>query len=301
MMFVCCHPALPGEGQIALILKTLCGFSVGEIARAFLTNEETVTKRLYRAREYFRTQQVKFEIPSPSELSQRLVNVLTSIYLLFNEGYHSTHHDNIRDHLVEESLRLCKMITDSAQTRTPESLALMALLCFHAARIKSIRDEQGNLILLKKQNRNVWNADLIETGIQYLSAASYGENMSAFHLEAAIAYEHCAAKTFSSTNWRRIHHLYSLLEKIKPNALTTLHKSIVTAELYGAQAGLDELSAISDEVLNNYYLYHSVVGDFYERLGNAEQAKLHLEKALELTTSKVNQQLLKSKLIDLHR
>ncbi len=298
MMFVCCHPAVAEEGQIALILKTLCGFSVAEIAKSFLTNEETISKRLYRAREQFRQQDVQFEMPQPIDLPPRLDNVLTAIYLLFNEGYNSTGHDLvIREDLVEESLRLAYMLSNHPLTRTPNTCALLALLCFHAARLYGRIDNQNHLLTLRHQDRSTWNIQLIEQGRLFLDRASQGAFISPYHIEAAIAYEHCIAAHFAATNWKRILELYDLLYQLKPNAMVGLNRAIVIAELEGARAGLLSVDGLPDiDTLENYYLLPAIRAEFLARLGDKDGAKRNLEKALTLTTSPAEKGLLKQKI-----
>ena len=194
MMFACCHPSIPEESQIAIILKTLCGFSISEIAQAFLTNEETISKRLYRAKERFRELKLSFQLPSEYELKQRTEIVHMVIYLLFNEGYHSSGSDSIiREDLIEESLRLGNMIFQNELVNSPETEALLALMCFHTARLGGRTDANGILLQLKDQDRSLWNQELIEQGRKFLNLASRGENLSAFHIEATIAYEYTIA------------------------------------------------------------------------------------------------------------
>ncbi len=303
MMFVCCHPAIPEEGQVALILKTLCGFSVAEIAKSFLTNEETITKRLYRARQVFRDEKVAFAFPTRTEMQQRLSNVLTAVYLIFTEGYQSTHHDSVvREDLVEESLRLGKMITEHALTSTPESNALMALLCFQTARLAARTDHAGNLLPLKDQDRTRWNQELIEQGNRFLNLASVGDTISTYHLQAAIAQEHCAARYYGDTNWERILHWYDWLLEIKPDGLIALNRLIAFAEVHGAQAALDELMHHPDrEKLARYYLYPSVLGEWHMQLGHEAEARHYLEMAINATTSPAEKHLLQTKLNRLSR
>jgi len=303
MMFVCCHPAIPEEGQVALILKTLCGFSVAEIAKPFLTNEETITKRLYRARQVFREEQVAFGFPTHTEMQQRLTNVLTAVYLIFTEGYQSTDHDSVvREDLIEESLRLGKMITEHTLTSTSESNALMALLCFQTARLAARVDHAGHLLPLKEQDRSLWNRELIDQGNYYLNMASVGETISAYHLQAAIAQEHCAASRYEETNWKRILHWYNWLLEIKPDGLIALNRLIAFAEVHGAQAALDELMHHPDrEKLARYYLYPAVLGEWHLQLGNKTEARLYLEMAINATTSPAEKHLLQSKLNHLSR
>ena len=298
MMFVCCHPTVPEDGQVALILKTLCGFSVAEIAKAFLTTEETITKRLYRAREQFRKENVRFEIPQSLDLPARLESVLTAIYLLFNEGYNSSSHDLIiREDLVEESLRLNYLLINHPATCQPKTLALMALLCFHAARLHSRIDEQQRLLTLRKQDRTKWNRALIEQGNAFLNRACLGEELSPYHLEAAIVYEHCSAIDFDATNWKRILELYNLLFQLKPNAMVALNRAVIIAELEGAASGLSALEKIQDlDILKNYYLLPAVRGEFHFKSGNKIEAEKNWELALSLTSSHAEKELLQEKI-----
>lgn len=298
MMFVCCHPSLPEEGQVALILKTLCGFSVAEIAKAFLTSEETITKRLYRAREQFRNENIRFELPPSADLPTRLESVLSAIYLVFNEGYNSSSHDLIiREDLVEESLRLTHFLISNKMTCQPNALALMALLCFHAARLHSRVDGQKRLLTLRHQDRSKWSKDLIEQGKFFLNQACEGDVASTYHVEAAIVYEHCIAPDFASTNWNKILDLYNLLFQIKPNAMVALNRAVIIAELNGPAAGLAALEIIENlDAINNYYLLPAVRGEFHFNANNKKEALRNWELAITLTSSQAEKELLREKI-----
>lgn len=298
MMFVCCHPSLPEESQVALILKTLCGFSVAEIARAFLTADETITKRLYRARQQFREEKIAFAIPGPNDLTARLENVLTAIYLIFNEGYNSTHHALlIREDFVEESLRLMNMIIQHPITKRPESLALTALICFQASRLYGRVDEEGNLIVLKNQDRSKWNYNLVKQGNVFLSEASGGNEVSSYHIEAAIAYEHCIAESYVQTDWKQILALYDILYQMKPAGVVALNRLIAYAEVYGVHKALEALLTLKDDdVLKDYYLYYATLGDWHAQVGNKDEAKECFGKALQRTQSTGEQKLLLQKM-----
>ncbi|NOT74007.1 MAG: sigma-70 family RNA polymerase sigma factor [Cyclobacteriaceae bacterium] len=298
MMFVCCHPMVAEEGQVALILKTLGGFSVAEIAKAFLTSEETITKRLYRARQQFRTEKVAFALPKPSELKERLNNVLTAIYLIFNEGYNSSYHDSlIREDLVEESLRLGKMLVDHPLTRQPESLAMLALFCFQSSRLYGRVDETGQLVQLKDQDRKKWDQEMIRQGIFYLQNASSGDQVSAYHFEAAIAHEHCIAPSYQETAWDKILTQYNWLFEMRPDPLIALNRLVIYAEVHGPGKALKELQKLPDkDLLKNYYLYPAVMGEWNAQLGNHAEAKSYLEQAIKLTHSPSEKQLLQSKI-----
>src|SRR6478609_6639734 len=188
MIFACCHPSIPYESQIALTLKTLCGLSANEIAHGFLTTEDTISKRLYRAKEKIRSENIELEAPTKGLLSQRLDAVLHTLYLLFNEGYNSSHPELlVRQDLCAEAIRLCILLTQHSRTNLPKVKALLALMCFQASRLDARLSDDGSIILLKHQNRELWNKDLIARGQDSLTAAADGEELSEYHLEAAIA------------------------------------------------------------------------------------------------------------------
>jgi RNA polymerase sigma factor (sigma-70 family) len=301
MMFICCHPSIAEDAQVALILKTLCGFSIAEIAKAFLTNEETITKRLYRARQQFRDEKIIFALPGNKELNARLSNVLVAIYLIFNEGYNSTHHHSlVREDLVEESLRFGKMLVEHPVTRQPESMALLALLCLQSARVAGRTDSLGNLLQLHKQDRSSWDQELIEQGRIYLRGASQGNAVSSFHFEAAFAYEHCIAKNFDETNWNQILQLYDWLYQIKPGPLIALNRLIVFGEVHGAVSALEESQKLKDqEILRSYYLYPAALGVWYAASQQKEKAKTQFQHAIHLTHSNVEKTLLEKKITEL--
>jgi RNA polymerase sigma factor (sigma-70 family) len=301
MMFVCCHPGIPEEAQVALILKTLCGFSVAEIAKAFLSNEENITKRLYRARQHFRENKVHFELPPVHALEARLENVHTAIYLLFNEGYSATHHEQlIRDDLVEEALRLGNMLIRNPVTRQPESLALLALMCFQAARLYGRVDEHGNLKLLKDQDRTKWNQELILQGQVFLNQSSGGAKISSYHLEAAIAHEHCSAKSYRETNWKKILQFYDWLLQVKADAIVSLNRLIAYAEVHGVKAALPEMEKLqADPALKDYYLLYATLGDWNAQSGNKEVATKLLHIAATLTQTPAEKKFLHGKIAEL--
>ena len=298
MMFACCHPRISEENQITLILKTLCGFSTAEIAKAFLIPEDTVSKRLYRTKEFFRTEKVKLEIPSVEELQSRLEAVLNSIYLLFNEGYSSTNAEQlIRKDLIDEAMMLCKLLTENTHTQLPETFALMALMCFHSSRTESRLTDDGEIILLPKQDRSKWNSNLIQKGNEYMNMAAFGNSVSSYHLEAAIAFEHCTAASFGQTNWKRILELYEWLCKIASSPISELNKAVAVMQVHGAAAALNTLENISDQKrLTGFYLYQSLLGEIHLQLGELAKAKEYYEKALSLSQSAKEKKMLKEKI-----
>lgn len=301
MMFACCHPKIPRENQITLILKTLCGFSTVEIARAFLIPEDTVSKRLYRTKEFFRQQKIKLTIPSVKELKQRTDVILNAIYLLFNEGYHATQAEYlIRKDLMNEAMLLCQMLTENKNTRQPEAFALMALMCFHSSRNESRLSPEGEIILLTKQDRSRWDRELITKGNEYMNMAAYGDTLSAYHLEAAIAFEHCTAKNFESTNWPQILTYYNWLCSIAPSFFTEINRAVAIMQVNGPEAALSKLQQIAqNSKTDKFYLYHAVLGEIYTKLHNHNAAKDNFEKAIKLTRSVPEQRVLKEKMYKL--
>jgi RNA polymerase sigma factor (sigma-70 family) len=303
MMFACCHPQISEENQIILILKTLCGFSTAEIAKAFLFLEETVTKRLYRTRNFFREQKIKPEFPDPALIRDRTAAVLKTIYLIFNEGYNATHHSKlIREDLLHQAMYLCKLLAGNRMTSLPEVNAAMALMCFHSARINSRIDENGEIVLLAQQDRSKWNRRLIEEGNDYLDKAAFGETITSYHAEAAIAYEHCVAESFEQTNWNNILNYYNLLVAINPNSVVQLHRLTVIHKVYGADRTLEEIE--HSEYKKNWednYLYYAILGDVYAESLPA-LAKENYKKAAGLTKSDAEKKLLFKKIENLtHR
>jgi len=298
MMFVCCHPAVPEENQIALILKTLCGFSTAEIARAFLASEDTISKRLYRTKEIFRRSRIEFTLPSLDAIHERTSAVLNSIYLLFNEGYNSTDSDDlIRKDLMNEALLLCKMLTESAPTQLPETYALMALMCFQSSRTDSRLSPEGEIILLPDQDRSKWNFDLIALGNQFMEKAAFGDSASKYHLEAAIAFEHSTAPSFEQTNWKRIVELYDWLLSVAPSPIAELNRAVALMELEGPGAALTALQRITDRTkLEGFYLYHSLLGEMNARLARADEARNQFRLAQDLTKSETEKALLNEKI-----
>lgn len=297
MIFACCHPSIPYESQIALILKTLCGLSIGEIANSFLTGEETIAKRLYRAKERIREENISLEAPIPATLPGRLEAVLHSIYLLFNEGYHSSHPDNvIRHDLCAEAIRLCLLLTRNNLTHTPETDALMALMCFQASRADARTTSDGSIVLLKDQDRTRWSRPLIDKGKYYLERATEREQFSTYHLEAAIAGLHAVANSFAETDWKKIVQLYTLLEHAQPSAIVSLNKAIAIGYAESAAAGLAALRNIS--TLNHHYLYFAALGDFCLETGAADEARSHYLQAFDLAPSAAQKALLEKKLTD---
>ncbi|MGI8908492.1 MAG: RNA polymerase sigma factor [Candidatus Sumerlaeaceae bacterium] len=298
MMFVCCHPVVPSEAQIALALKTLCGFSVGEIARAFLTNEAAVAKRLTRAKQKIREARIPFEIPGAAELEDRLDTVLQTLYLLFNEGYKASIGDTlVREELCKEAIRMVSLLVEHPSGNQPRTHALLALMLFGTARLPSRTDADGNLLRLKEQDRTLWDASVIARGMYHLAMSASGNDLSVYHLEAAIAAAHCSALTYESTDWNHIVALYDMLTHLDDSVIVALNRAIAVAQMQGARSGLDALASIGNqEKLNAYYLYHAAKAEFEMQLQQTDSAAKHLRKALELTQIHSEQIFLRSRL-----
>jgi RNA polymerase sigma-70 factor (ECF subfamily) len=298
LIFVCCHPAIPQEAQIALALKTLCGFSAMEIAKAFLTTEAAINKRLTRARQSIRKLNIQFEIPEGSELSGRLDVVLKTLYLLFNEGYKVSAGDRlVREDLCSEAIRLTSMLADHSAVNRPETLALLALMLFNTARLCSRVDTAGNLLRLTEQDRSTWNQAMITRGMLCLSQSAAGEELTTYHLQAAIAALHCAATDYASTDWKQILSLYDQLVRLDDSPIVSLNRAVAVAEVYGPQAGIQAVEAIPKiGKLNSYYLLYAVLGEFELKLNDHRNAANHLRKALRLTNVKSERLLLAQKI-----
>lgn len=297
MIFACCHPALPAESQISLALKTLCGLSVGETANALLTTESTINKRLYRAKQKFRDGSITFQIPDENDLNQRLDNVFVSLYLLFNEGYYSAHHEEIiRIDLCFEAIRLLKEVIISFPDSN-KAKALLALMLFSVARFESRINEMDMLVILAKQNRNLWDKQLIAEGMHFLQEATQSNDVSVYHLQAGIAAEHCIAGDFQTTNWKSIYQQYRLLEKLDAHVMVTFNKTI--AKFYGIdkQEALSELLTLKSEPeLQRNRLYHASVGVFYQELNQPAKAVPYFETALKLSKSDSEKTLILEKM-----
>jgi len=299
MIFTCCHPVLTYEDQVALTLKTVSGFGVPEIARALLSGESAISKRLYRSRELIKTEQVEFAIPSGHALKERLEPVYTVLYLLFNEGYNSSKADElIRYDLCEEAMRLCKLLSEHRVGKVPATFALLSLMCFQASRFNSRMDDGNNIILLEHQDRAVWDKELIQVGMYYLNLSSSGSYLSVYHIESAIAAEHCLAPSFGETNWKRLLSLYDLLLKEKPGPAVQLNRAVILAQLYDVPSAIDAVLDIPGiiELRERHHIYSAVLGHLYAKAGNEPEARRHLQKALQLTTSLAEIKLLNEKL-----
>jgi RNA polymerase sigma-70 factor (ECF subfamily) len=298
MMFACCHPHLARENQLALTLKALCGFGNAEIARALLVGEETVKKRLQRATRDLIDHQIALDVPAADELARRLDGVHQVLYLLFNEGYSASEGETaIRVDLCEEAARLCHLLCSHPRFRTPAADALLALMLFHGARLESRLDPGGSVLLLEEQDRSTWDQGLIRRAQEFLARSAEGTVLSAFHLEAAIAYHHCAATSYAATDWPAIRRLYDALLTLQRSPVVLLNRAIVVAQIEGPQAGIRALDeAGRDPVLRRYHLFDATLGELYRRAGDAARAREHLEAARRKTTSPFDRELIDRRL-----
>jgi RNA polymerase sigma factor (sigma-70 family) len=293
LLFVCADPAIPPESQLVLALKALCGFSIEEIALRLFQGKDAINKRLQRARERLR-EHAEVQSIDP----ERVHGVLHMLYLLFNEGYSSAQPDRmIRRELCDEALRLALMLGEDPSGALAETDALVALMCFHAARFEARVDGMGGLLLLEQQDRSLWDRKLVQRGLAHLTRSSRGEKLSRYHVEAGIAVEHCLAPSYAETNWAEIVRLYEVLERIAPSPLNILHRAIALAEWKGADAGLASLEAFeAPSWLLGYYLWDATLGELHRKRGNREQAQAHTKRALAAAPTNPEKALLEERL-----
>jgi RNA polymerase sigma factor (sigma-70 family) len=294
LMFVCCHPKVPAEAQVALVLKTLCGFGVAEIARAFLTTDAAIAKRLTRAKQAIRDARIPFEIPAGEELERRLDGVLQSLYLLFNEGYKASSGEKlVRVEVCEEAIRLANLLAEHAAGNQPRTHALLALMLLNATRTPSRVDADGNLLRLQEQDRTRWDQAMIAQGMRHFAQSASGVEITEYHLQAGIAACHCAAKDYDSTDWQQILSLYDHLVEFDDSPVVALNRAIVIANIHGPRAGMDAVKAIEGkDKLESYYLLYAVLGEFESRLNDPLAAAGYFRKSLQLAETKSEQQFL---------
>ncbi|MBV8587108.1 MAG: sigma factor, ECF subfamily protein, partial [Verrucomicrobia bacterium] len=286
LMFICCHPDISLPSQIALALKTLCGLSPQEIAQAFLTTEVAIEKRLTRARQKIRELNLPFELPPGEELPARLDAVLQTIYLLFNEGYKaSTGSALVRADLSAEAVRLVNLLLQNPLTAHAKVHALLALLLFNSARFRARSDSAGNLLRLKDQDRRLWDKRLTQAGIFHLEQSAQGDEISSYHLQAAIAACHNTAADHESTDWERILFLYDRLTQLDNSPIILLNRAVALAQVQGPAAGLADLERVqSNPTLRAYYLFHAVLAELASQLGRFGAAAKHFQTALSLSS-----------------
>lgn len=292
MMFAVCHPAISPEAQIGLSLRILCGFGIEEIADAFLTNKETINKRLYRAKEKLRQAQIKIELPDSSEIDSRLETVLTTLYLLFNEGYYSvSQNKTLRKELCFEAMRLCYMLVESKDTNKPPVNALLSLMCFQASRFEARQTDSGEPILYQDQDTSLWDTDLIRRGEYFLNCSASGPKLSKYHLEAAIAYWHTHKKD-TPEKWENILQLYNQLLQLEYSPIAALNRTYALSKANGKEEAIIEAEKL--KLIDNHF-YFTLLGELYTDIDN-DKAKQNFQKALALAKTGTDKQTIQKKI-----
>jgi RNA polymerase sigma-70 factor (ECF subfamily) len=296
MVFSCCDPRLPEPAQVALVLHILCGFSVSEIAHAFLSTDAAIKKRLTRAKQALASSRRLFELDDRA-VRQRLDAVHRALYLLFNEGFHGACAETaVRVDLCHDAMRLAAWLLDHPASSTPATRALLALMCLHAARLPSRFDDAGNLHSLFEQERSRWDRALIAEGQRLMDEATTGDQLSEYHIEAAIAWAHCSAARPQDTNWQIIVSLYDILMTFQPSPVVALQRAIAVAELQGPDRGLEEIAAIAGrDRLAAYPFYEAALGELELRCGRATAARAHFESAMALARNPTERRFLEQR------
>jgi RNA polymerase sigma-70 factor (ECF subfamily) len=292
MLFAICHPGISTEAQIGLSLRILCGFGIDEIATAFLTNKETINKRLFRAKEKLRHKNVAIEFPPVSEINNRLEPVLTTLYLLFNEGYYSESQDAVlREDLCVEAMRLTRLLLEHEQTNLPQVNALLALMCFHASRFPARKNETGEIVLYQDQDESLWNQELIAQGSYHLNQAAQGDRISKYHLEATIAYWH-TKKDDSPEKWENILQLYNRLLQLEYSPIAALNRTFALSKTKGKEAAVREAEKL--QLTGNPY-YFVLLGELYTGF-NRDLAMTNFQKAQVLAKTQTDRQTIAKKI-----
>jgi RNA polymerase sigma-70 factor, ECF subfamily len=306
LIFTCCHPALPPEGQVALTLREVCGLTTEEIARAFLVTPATLAQRIVRAKAVIRDKAIPYQVPTPQELPDRLDAVLQVIYLVFNEGYSAAAGAEVtRAELTGEAIRLGRLLTElQPEPEVPkpeipeaEIRGLLALMLLQESRRAARTSPTGELILLENQDRSLWNREQIAEGLVLVEKALKSRRFGAYTLQAAIAAVHAEAESVAATDWRQIAAIYDQLVRIQPSPVVHLNRAVAIAMRDGPEAGLAHIDAVLEHgELANYYLAHSARADMYRRLGRTAEARSSYEKAMALTQQEPERQFLQERI-----
>ncbi len=292
MLFAVCNPAIASEAQIGLALRILCGFGIDEIAEAFLSNKETINKRLFRAKEKLRSGHIRLEMPPEQEIAPRLTNVLHVLYLLFSEGYYSkTQNGNLRKEFCVEALRLCLMLTAYEKTNLPVTNALVALMCFHASRFDARQSREDALILYEDQDENLWNMDLVSQGIHYLNLSAEGNEMTSYHIEARIAYWHCI-KEDTVKKWEEILGLYDQLLEVNYSPGVVLNRMYALYKAKGHKVALAETEKLQ---MDNSHFYFLLLGELH-RHADKEKAIENFQQAMQLARTQTEKEEIREKI-----
>ncbi len=301
LIFTCCHPSLAPEARVALTLREICGLTTEEIAKAFLTTPRTLAQRIVRAKAKIRETRIPYEVPTPQELPERLGAVLQVIYLVFNEGYSAAAGAEVtRAELTGEAIRLGRLLTalrPEPEVMGPEVMGLLSLMLLQESRRAARTSPTGELILLEKQDRSLWNREQIAEGVALVERALNSRRFGSYTLQAAIAAVHAEAESFAATDWRQIVALYNQLARIQPSPVVELNRAVAIAMCDGPEAGLTHIdAALEHSELANYYLAHSARADMYRRLGRTREARSAYEKALALTQQEPERQFLQERI-----
>lgn len=296
LIFTCCHPSLAPEARVALTLREVCGLTTEEIAKAFLITPRTLAQRIVRAKAKIRDTPIPYEVPGPQELPERLGAVLHVIYLVFNEGYSAAAGAEVtRAELTGEAIRLGRLLAELQPE--PEVVGLLALMLLQESRRAARTSPTGELILLEKQDRSLWNREQIAEGVALLEKALSSRRFGSYTLQAAIAAVHAEAESPAATDWRQVVALYDRLVRIQPSPVVQLNRAVAIAMRDGPEVGLTHIDTVlEDGELANYYLAHSARADMCRRLGRTAEARSSYEKALALTQQEPERQFLQERI-----
>jgi len=297
MLFTVCNPSNSDEAQIALALNLLCGFGINEIADAFLSNKEVIYKRINRAKEKLKEENIKIQNPNPTEIKERIDTVLKTIYLLFSEGYYSTSQNTtLRKDLCAEAMRLTYLLIQNKTTHLPATNALMALMCFHSSRFEARTTENGEIILYQDQDESLWNQELIDKGTYFLSQSSTGNTLSKYHLEAGIAYWHTQKKD-TAEKWEHILELYNNLIILEYSPIVALNRTYVLSKVIGKQGAIVEAEKLQ---LTDNHFYYSLLGNLYSGYDN-QKALQHFQTAFGLAKTNSDKNIINKNMLELSK
>lgn len=298
MVFLCCHPSLPRESRVALTLKTVGGFGVTEIARAFLARPDAIAQRLVRAKRSLRDAGARFDLPTPEALAERIESVHDVLYLMFNEGYGAAQGDAlVRAELCGEAMRLAERVAEGPGGDSAETDALLALMYLQASRLPARTDAAGALILLEDQPRERWDRGLIARGLRRLDRSARGGRETRYHLEAAIAACHAVAPSFEATDWARIEALYEQLETLTDSPVVALNRAVAIGMLHGPADALAFLDThVQGDALQRYLPWHATLGELYRRSGDDVRAAAAFRTALSLPVTEPERAFLRARL-----